>query len=302
MLVGAGIVWLGVRRSLRPLEQVAATARAVSELPLDRGEVDITVRVPRKLTDDRTEVGAVGAALDQLLVHVESALGARHESESRVRRFVADASHELRTPLAAIRGYAELAGRNPEDAPAVTHALGRVRSESERMTTLVDDLLLLARLDSGRPLDRGPVDLTLLTIETTSDARVSGSEHHWQLELPEEPVIVVGDDHRLRQVLSNLLANARTHTPAGTTVVTAVREERGMAVITVTDNGDGIPAGLQAEIFGLFVRGEQSRSRAAGSTGLGLAIVAAVVAAHHGTVGVKSEPGHTVFTVRLPLA
>ncbi|WP_353648656.1 HAMP domain-containing sensor histidine kinase [Nakamurella sp. A5-74] len=301
VLLGAGIVWLGVRRSLRPLEQVAATARAVSELPLDRGEVDITVRVPRKLTDDRTEVGAVGAALDQLLVHVESALGARHESESRVRRFVADASHELRTPLAAIRGYAELAGRNPEDAPAVTHALGRVRSESERMTTLVDDLLLLARLDSGRPLDRDPVDLTLLTIDTTSDARVSGSEHHWQLELPEEPVTVVGDDHRLRQVLTNLLANARTHTPAGTTVVTAVREERGMAVVTVTDNGDGIPAMLQSEIFGRFVRGEQSRSRAAGSTGLGLAIVAAVVAAHHGTVGVKSEPGRTVFTVRLPL-
>lgn len=302
VVIGGLAVWWSVRRSLRPLEEVAATARGVTQLELHRGEVDLAAsRVPRHLSDDRTEVGQVGAALDQLLVHVSEALAARQESESRVRRFVADASHELRTPLASIRGYAELAGRNPGDTTAVEHALGRVRSESERMSSLVDDLLLLARLDSGRPLEREPVDLTLVAIDTTSDAQVAGRQHQWVLDLPEEPIAVPGDDHRLRQVFTNLLANARTHTAPGTTVTTAVRAERDMAVITVTDDGEGIPESLQSEIFGRFVRGEQSRSRAAGSTGLGLAIVAAVVAAHHGTVAVRSRPGRTVFTVRLPL-
>ncbi|MGI8418995.1 MAG: sensor histidine kinase, partial [Nakamurella sp.] len=209
--------------------------------------------------------------------------------------------HELRTPLAAIRGYAELAGRNPDDAPAVRHALGRVRSQSERMTTLVDDLLLLARLDSGRPLGNDPVDLTMLAIDAVSDARAAGPDHRWQLDLPSEPVTVVGDGHRLHQVLANLLANARTHTPSDSVVVTALRTDHAMAVLTVTDDGEGIPEAMQSEIFGRFVRGDSSRSRAAGSTGLGLAIVSAVTGAHGGTVAVKSRPGHTVFTVRLPI-
>ena len=300
LIAGAfAVVWI-VRRSLRPLDRVAATARKVTTLPLDRGEVDLGVRVPDRDTDTRSEVGQVGGALNQMLGHVSDALKSRQESETRVRQFVADASHELRTPLASIRGYAELARRDEDDSDAVAHALRRVESESARMSTLVDDLLLLARLDSGRPLSADEVDLSMLVIDAVSDARVAGPTHRWQLDLPEEPVTVTGDAARLHQVLANLLANARTHTPAGSTVRCRLRTEHGSAVITVTDNGPGIPPALQSEIFGRFVRGDSSRSRAAGSTGLGLAIVSAVVGAHRGTVEVRSRPGDTVFTVRLP--
>jgi len=296
---GFAVFWI-VRRSLRPLDRVVATARQVSTLPLDRGEVDLGVRVPERDTDTRTEIGQVGSAMNQMLGHVSKALVARQASETRVRQFVADASHELRTPLAAIRGYAELARREEDDTEGVAHALRRVESESARMTTLVDDLLLLARLDSGRPLSQDEVDLTLVVVDAVSDARVAGPTHRWQLDLPEEPVTTIGDPARLHQVLANLLANARTHTPAGTTVWCGLRTESGRSVVTVTDNGPGIPLALQPEIFNRFVRGDSSRSRAAGSTGLGLAIVAAVVAAHHGSVSVESRPGHTTFTVLLP--
>jgi len=301
VVAGGLVVWLIVRRSMRPLERVAATARQVTTLPLDRGEVDLGIRVPAQDTDPRTEVGQMGTALNQMLGHVSGALSARQESESRVRRFVADASHELRTPLASIRGYAELAGRDPDDTPAVGHALRRVRSESERMSTLVDDLLLLARIDAGRPLAHEPVDLTLLAIDAVSDARAAGPDHRWLLDLPDQPLFVVGDAARLHQVVVNLLANARTHTAPGSTVVTGLRTERGTVVLTVADDGEGIAESLQGEIFGRFVRGEKSRSRAAGSTGLGLAIVAAVTVAHQGTVAVNSRPGKTVFTVRIPV-
>lgn len=300
ILLGALVIFLIVRRSVRPLERVAATARKVATLPLDRGEVDLAVRVPVKDTDSRTEIGSVGAAINQMLGHVSGALTSRQASETRVRQFVADASHELRTPLAAIRGYAELARRSEHEPGAVTHALRRVESESARMTTLVDDLLLLARLDSGRPLAREEVDLTMLVVDRVSDARVAGVDHKWQLDLPDEPVTVTGDSARLHQVLANLLANARNHTPPGTIVITGVRREPGGAVMTVTDNGPGIPAELQPEIFGRFVRGDSSRSRAAGSTGLGLAIVAAVISAHGGTVTVDSRPGYTCARVWLP--
>jgi len=300
LLAGVAVVVWIVRRSLAPLDRVAGIARRVSTLPLDRGEVRLAVRVPERDTDPRTEVGQVGAALNQMLGHVSGALAARQASETRVRRFVADASHELRTPLAAIRGYAELARRRERDTEGVAHALRRVESESARMGTLVDDLLLLARLDSGRPLSTDDVDLSVLVIDAVSDARVAGGDHRWQLDLPEEPVPTTGDRARLQQVLVNLLANARAHTPPGTLVICRLRAEADAAVITVTDDGPGIPAHLQPEIFHRFVRGDSSRSRAAGSTGLGLAIVAAVTAAHHGTVTVQSRPGHTSFTVRLP--
>ncbi|MEP6560456.1 MAG: HAMP domain-containing sensor histidine kinase [Nakamurella sp.] len=302
LLVGGLVVFWIVRQSLRPLDRVAQTARQVSALPLAQGEVDLGVRVPERDTDTRTEVGQVGAALNQMLRHVSSALVARQASEMRVRQFVADASHELRTPLAAIRGYAELARREEDDTVGVAHALRRVESESARMTTLVDDLLLLARLDSGRPLSEEEVDLTLVVVDAVSDAQVAGPTHRWQLDLPEQPVATIGDPARLHQVLANLLANARTHTPAGTTVWSGLRTDPGKSIITVTDDGPGIPAGLQPEIFNRFVRGDSSRSRAAGSTGLGLAIVDAVVAAHGGTVSVQSWPGHTTFTVELPHA
>ena len=290
-----------VRLSLRPLRRVTATAAEVARLPL-ASEVDVPHRVPD--ADPRTEVGQLGAAFNRMLGHVENALARRQASEARLRRFAADASHELRTPLAAIRGYAELARRHPDALPPdVEHALGRVESESARMSALVEDLLLLARLDAGRPLESRPVDLTRLAIDVTSDARVAGPGHRWQLELPEGPVLVPGDDQRLHQALANLLSNARTHTPAGTTVTVAVGSspERDAAELSVTDDGPGVPAELQPDLFERFVRGDSSRSRAAGSTGLGLSIVAAVVAAHHGTVSVTSEPGRTRFLITLPV-
>ncbi|MZG02731.1 HAMP domain-containing sensor histidine kinase [Streptomyces sp. SID5614] len=333
----AGTVLVGV--ALRPLRRVAATATRVSELPLHSGEVALLERVPDTEADPRTEVGQVGAALNRMLGHVGSALAARQESETRVRQFVADASHELRTPLASIRGYAELTRRagggtaGPEPDPVTRHALGRIESEADRMTGLVEDLLLLARLDAGRPLSYGTTDLLPLVVDAVSDARAAdgtGAEgpgtgpgaphrpetgpgtarHHWRLELPEaaEPVTVRADPERLQQVLVNLLANARTHTPPGTTVTVSVRPPvRGGGPVTleVRDDGPGIPAELLPHVFERFARGDASRARGAdggatGSTGLGLAIVQAVVSAHGGRVRVESAPGRTVFAVELP--
>jgi two-component system OmpR family sensor kinase len=303
-VIGAG--W--VRISLRPLRRVAATATRVTQLPLSSGEVSLPERVPD--ANPATEVGQVGAAFNRMLGHVEAALARREASESRLRSFAADASHELRTPLAAIRGYAELALRHPGPLPAeVEHALSRVQSESARMSELVDELLLLARLDAGRPLASEPVDMTRLVIDVTSDARVAAGDHRWQLELPEEPVTVRGDDLRLHQVVANLLSNAARHTPAGTLVTVAVQQAPppagspgpGVAVLSVTDNGPGIPPELQPDVFERFVRGDASRSHAAGSSGLGLAIVHAVTAAHGGTASVASKPGETRFTIELPI-
>ncbi|MGW3994585.1 sensor histidine kinase [Amycolatopsis sp. NPDC004772] len=302
-----GAAFLGafaVRRTLRPLDRVAATAGRVTELPLDRGQVALSIRVPEGDTDPRTEVGQVGSALNLMLGHVAQALEARHDSEIRVRQFVADASHELRTPLAAIRGYAELAARGSALVPPdVAHSMGRIQSEAVRMTALVEDLLLLARLDAGRPLDVRDVDLTRLVADAVGDAQVAGRQHRWLLELPPDPVLVFGDVQRLHQVLANLLANARTHTPPGTTVVTSLaRSADGSAVLTVTDDGPGIAPDLLPDVFERFARGDSSRSRNAGSTGLGMAIASAVVVAHHGSIEVHSRPGRTEFAVRLPVA
>ncbi|MFI7675497.1 sensor histidine kinase [Actinophytocola sp. NPDC049390] len=290
-----------VRRALYPLERVAATASRVAELPLDRGEVELAERVPKRYTDPGTEVGRVGLAFNRMLGNVRDALTARQESETRVRQFVADASHELRTPLAAVRGYAELIRRRDDDvAPEVAHALGRVESESARMTALVEDLLLLARLDSGRPLEHHDVDLSRLVVDVVSDAQVAGREHTWRLTVSPDPVVVPGDGARLHQVVANLLSNARTHTPPGTTVTIGLSTTDEWATLTVADDGPGIPADLRPVVFERFARGDSSRSRAAGSTGLGLAIVAAVVQAHHGYVSVESRPGCTRFTVGVP--
>ncbi|MBP2323088.1 two-component system OmpR family sensor kinase [Kibdelosporangium banguiense] len=293
-VVGAFIV----RRTLRPLNRVADTASRVAEMKLDVGEVALSERVPD--TDSRTEVGKVGDALNRLLGHVSAALAARQASETRVRQFVADASHELRTPLAAIRGYAELTRRSKDVVPPdVAYAMSRVESESARMTTLVEDLLLLARLDSGRPPVHEPVDLSRVVTDAVADAHIAGRDHHWVLDAPGVPVMVFGDAGQLHQVIMNLLANARTHTPPGTTVTTSLSIQGRQVMIMVADNGPGIPPELQPNIFERFARGDSSRSRAAGSTGLGLAIVAAVVGAHGGTIEVHSQPGNTVFTIRL---
>jgi two-component system OmpR family sensor kinase len=300
--VGVGGAFL-VRRNLEPLQRVAATATRVSHLPLDSGAVALAERVPERDTDPRTEVGQVGAALNEMLDHVNSALNARHDSEMKVRRFVADASHELRTPLASIRGYAELSRRERAPVPvSVTHALSRVESEAVRMSELVDDLLLLARLDAGRPLDRQPVDLSLLAVDAVGDAHAASPDHLWELDLPDQPVEVSGDRARLHQVVANLLANARTHTPAGTRVVTAIKVDGEWVRVSVNDNGPGIPHPLQSKVFQRFARGDDSRSRAAGSTGLGLSIVAAVAEAHGGRVELASHPGDTTFSVLLPAA
>ena len=297
----AGIVI--IRRQLAPLSRVSEAARQVADLDLDHGEVRLPTPIVKvDPVSAHTEVGQLGSALNRMLDRISGALSARHASETRVRQFVADASHELRTPLAAIRGYTELAQRKQDELPDdVAHAMSRVESETERMTRLVEDMLLLARLDTGRPLEREEVDLTRLVVDAVSDAHAAGPDHQWLLDLPDEPVVVVGDEARLHQVLANLLANARTHTPPGTTVTTALAvDDGGGVVLTMTDDGPGIPVWLQPEIFERFARGDSSRSRREGSTGLGLAIVAAVVRAHHGTIEVHSVGGKTEFVVKLP--
>jgi two-component system OmpR family sensor kinase len=219
-----------------------------------------------------------------------------------MRRFLADASHELRTPLASVAGYVQLVMRGPEKiGPQTDFALRRVESGIVRISALVEDLLLLARLDAGRPLEHEELGLGPLVADAVHDAHAAGPEHHWRIEVPDEPVLICGDQARLHQVVSNLLANARTHTRPGTTVTAAVRVTADEALILVGDDGPGIPSELLPRVFERFARGDASRSRAAGSSGLGLAIVAAVVEAHQGRVEVESEPGRTLFTVALPL-
>jgi two-component system OmpR family sensor kinase len=299
LAVGAGVL-VFVRLSLRPLTRVADTAARVAERPLSTGSVQLTDRAPAAPAG--TEVGQLATAFNAMLAHVEASLHRRQESEERLRRFIADASHELRTPVAVVRSHAELARRQDEPLPPeVAHALVRIGAESERMGRLVDDLLLLARLDSGRPLAHEEVDLTRIVLEAAGDARVAGPDHRWQLELAEEPVLVGGDPHALHQVVANLLANARTHTPAGTTVRTGVHLVGPTAELVVADDGPGIPAATRERLFERFVRGHDGRVAGTSSSGLGLAIVAAIVHAHGGEVDVTSHPGATEFRVRLPV-
>ncbi|WP_175985645.1 sensor histidine kinase [Microbacterium tenebrionis] len=293
-----------IRYSLRPLRAVARTATRVANQPLDRGEVEITERVPAAEADPRTETGIVGASLNKLLDHVNDSLAARQRNEALMRKFVADASHELRTPLASIRGYSELSLRalhQGADASGTETALERIQAQSLRMTRLVEDLLLLARLDEGQELVHGTVDLTQLALEGLSDARPTGPEHVWNIDVPAEPVVMLGDAGRLHQVVANLLANARTHTPAGTEITLSVAREGDEAVMRVHDDGPGIEPAVRDQLFARFARGDSSRARQTGGTGLGLAIAKAIVEGHHGTIDVTSEPGSTTFTVRFPL-
>lgn len=289
-----------IRRALRPLTSVIVTTERISQLPLASGAAQLTNRV--RIEESASEVGRVQESMNRMLTHIEHAFAERSASERRVRQFVADASHELRTPLAAVRGYAEITRKHDSGLhPDTRESLERIEAAARRMQALVDDLLLLARLDEGRELERGDVDLSLLVVEAVADAQAAGRSHPIALELPEEPVLVDGDPLRLQQVVANLLANARVHTPEGTAVDVSLRTEADEAVIEIADAGPGIPEELQQTVFQRFARGDSSRSRATGSSGLGLAIVQALVDAHGGTIALESRPGRTAFTLRLPL-
>jgi len=316
LLLLAAVIAFVIRRALRPLRSVADTAARVAAQPLASGDVSITERVPASAADAADEIGAVGAALNTLLDHVDESLTARQRNEERMRAFVADASHELRTPLAAIRGYSELSLRSLGQTQAAgaratkaqlsitaetsQQSLERIQAASLRMTTLVEDLLLLARLDEGKELVYGAVDLTRVVVDAVADAQVAGDDHEWIIEVPEEPVVVAGDGARLHQVVANLLTNARVHTPAGVRVSASVTTDEGDAVLRVRDDGPGIDPAIADELFERFARADGSRARQTGGTGLGLSIAKAIVTAHHGAITVESEPGATVFEVRLP--
>lgn len=289
-----------VRGGLRPLRDVAATAERVAKLKLDAGRVAITERVGEEALDDHTEIGRVGIALNTMLDHVDASLQARAQNEELMRRFVADASHELRTPLASIRGYSELSLRSSDNPDSTVTALERIQAQSIRMTNLVEDLLLLARLDEGQELVIGTVDMTPLVIDAVSDARAAGPEHSWQVDVTGESLFVAGDGARLQQVIVNLLANARTHTRAGTTVTLSLVATEHDVAVHVHDTGEGIDPAVREDLFARFSRADRSRTRHTGGTGLGLSIALAIAEAHGGTLSVASEPGDTTFTLTLP--
>jgi two-component system OmpR family sensor kinase len=284
-------LWV-VRLGLRPLRSIEATAASIAA-------GDLTRRV--EPAEERTEIGRLGLALNAMLAQIESAFKAREASEQKLRRFVADASHELRTPLAAVRAYAELfkrgANRRPQD---LARSMAGISRESERMSTLVEDLLLLARLDEGRPLEHEPVRLDEVVTEAVETAHTVDPAR--PIALQAEPVVVVGDHDRLRQIVDNLLSNVRAHTPPNTPVQIAVSRANGSAVVEVADEGPGMTADVLDRVFERFYRPDASRSRASGGVGLGLSIVAAVAEAHGGRVEAESESGHgATFRIVLPL-
>ncbi|MBV9663677.1 MAG: HAMP domain-containing histidine kinase [Actinobacteria bacterium] len=293
-LVGAGLLgWSLVRVGLGPLEEVEATASAIAEGELDR-------RVPGE--DASTEIGRLARTLNIMLGKIQDAFSARDATEARLRRFVADASHELRTPLAAVSAYAELFDRGARDNPEdLSRAMSGIRTETARMGGLVEDLLLLVRMDEGRPFEQKPVELVALAAEAVDAARAMGPA--WTVNLvAAESVEVVGDRGRLRQVFDNLLSNVRAHTPPGTVASVYVRREDDRAVIEVSDDGPGMSAEQASRAFERFYRADPSRSRLHGGAGLGLAIVAAIVETHGGTVEASSPPGGgATFTARLPI-
>ena len=293
MLVTLGsLSWWIVRRGLRPLGDMATTAGAIAA-------GDLSQRI--QAVGGGTEVGQLGEALNAMLGNIEQAFAARAASEERLRRFLADASHELRTPLTSIRGYAEMFDRGARDRPEdLATSMHQIRSEADRMSELVNDLLLLARLDHERPIEREAVDVTYVVEEAVDALRVSVPDRDVTLSM-RGPAVVNGDAHRLRQVADNLLTNAVRHTPPGGPVEVRVRVEYGAVVVEVADRGPGIPLAEQAHIFEPFHRADPSRARQTGGVGLGLAIVAAIVRAHGGVVGVDSDGEHgSTFWVRIP--
>lgn len=298
VLAGVAVLALVVvRAGLSPLEDIGTTAGAIAAGDLSR-------RVER--AEPGTEVGRLGLSLNAMLAQIQTAFEARQASEDRLRRFVADASHELRTPLTSIRGYAEMFRRGASDRPEdLSTAMRRIEEESVRMGVLVDDLLLLARLDQGRPLERTPVDLSAVAADAVHDARAVEPDRRIDLAGPDGagPALVMGDEPRLRQVAANLLANARQHTPPDAAVSVGVRSSDGLAVLEVSDRGPGLHPDDAGRVFERFYRADPSRARSQGGSGLGLSIVAAVAEAHGGRAGVESAPGHGArFWVELPLA
>ena len=285
-------LWL-VRLGLRPLEEIGGTASAIAAGDLSR-------RVEH--ADERTEVGRLGLALNVMLARIEASFRAQEASERKLRRFVADASHELRTPLSAVRAYAELYDRGAAERPDdLERSMRGISRESERMSVLVEDLLLLARLDDGRPLECEPVRLDEVVGEAVETAQTVDPER--RIELHAESAVVVGDRVRLRQIVDNLLANVRAHTPPGTPASVSVTRRNGSAEITVADSGPGLDEEHLQHVFERFYRADPSRARASGGVGLGLAIVSAVAEAHGGSASVSSVPGEgTTFTIALPLA
>jgi len=295
-LVLAALAALGlwvVRLGLRPLTAIAETAAKI-------GAGDLTQRIERE--DDRTEIGRLGRALNAMLAQIEAGYRAREASERKLRRFVADASHELRTPLAAVRAYAELYGRGAAERPDdLERSMAGISRESERMSLLVEDLLLLARIDEGRPLEQEHVRLDEVVREAIDAARAVDPDRPIESELDE--AVVTGDHDRLRQVVDNLLANVRAHTPAGTPARVRVSCNGATAVVEVADEGPGLDEEQLEHVFERFYRTDASRARASGGVGLGLSIVDAVVRAHGGEATASSRPGEgTTVTLQLPIA
>ena len=292
LLTLAVIGYRAIRRALLPLDRIAATAKAI-------GDGDLTRRV--EPADPHSEAGRLGLALNAMLGQIERAFREREASEQRLRRFIADASHELRTPVATVRGYAELFRRGAAERPGdLAKTMQRIESEARRMGVLVDELLLLARLDQGRPLDSAPLDLTDLAADAVAAARAVDPDRPLTLRAT-APLPVRGDAVRLRQLLDNLLANVRDHTPPGTAATVTLRAEPGTAVLEVSDEGPGIPAGHAPHVFERFHRAGPARSRTGGGTGLGLAIVAAIAQAHGGTATLRPGTPGATFEIRLPL-
>lgn len=319
-LVLAGLLsWWWIRRALRPLGDVSHAAARVADVPMGSGEVSLApYRVRGDLARPGDEVGDVGFALNQLIGSVDGAFEERNRSEQRLRTFVADASHELRTPLAAVRGYTEMIRLTEPLSDQGRESVARVLSQADRMGSLVEDLLLLARLDAGRDVPRGEVDLGEIVVDAVMDATAAGRDHTWTVDVPEDPVTMLGDRQQLAQLVANLLSNARKHTPAGTTVVVRLKEDgtcdaaqprdrvtasgARTARLTVEDDGPGINPKLLPDLFDRFIRGDTARTTTEGSTGLGLSIVRSVARAHGGEATVESEPGRTTFMVELPTA
>lgn len=290
-VLGLVTSWV-IRLGVRPIKQMTATATAIAGGTLSQRVPDVA---------PGTEAGELGLALNQMLGRIEEAFDQRAQSEARLRQFVADASHELRTPVTTVRGYAELyRGGGLAKPGELDEAMRRTEQEAVRMGALIDDLLLLARLDQGRPLDRSPVELTSLVEDAVHDARAVDPDRPVESST-DGAVTVLGDDGRLRQVVANLVGNAVVHTPPGTPVMVSVAQQGDRAVLEVSDVGPGMPPDVAARAFERFYRADPSRSRHRGGTGLGLAIVQATVAAHGGTVTLDTAPGHgTTFRVELP--